>query len=456
MSESVQSPHAQDAEEHVLGAMLMDVYATDTAMEMLSPPSFYNQSHRALFAAICVLRESGKAVDPVTLGDQLRKDGKFEEIGGLRFIYDIAGSVPTAANAEEHAKIVIDKYKLRLLQEICYDGLQKTANPASNVNLVLDEFQSRALAIGEDRQRQPLRVGDHLHEMLEDLEERSVSGGGIEGVRTGFIDLDNMLGGLQGSDLCIVAGYTSHGKTAFALQVALNTTRILPGDMERVPTVFFSLEQPTKQLLHRITSSMSGVDMRKFRTAQLGDADWSAINVAANEIYEMPLLIEHIPGASLMKIRAKARRLKKTEGIGLVIVDYLQLVTASGNGRQEEVAAVARGLKHLAGEIDVPVMALAQLNRAAVKRADPTPQVYDLKESGEIENAADQVIFVYRPGKDNQAQADGVGGTAPIPLTDTDLLLEKNRNGPTGRTEAHFDGATQKFTTKSSRREPPL
>ncbi len=445
------APHAQDAEAGVLGAMLMATDAIDAAMELLGAECFYIQQHRALFGAICELREKSVAVDPATLSDQLRRDGRLEEIGGLRFVYDIAGSVPTAAHVEDHAKIVREKYRLRLLQELCYEGLRKTSSPVESVGEVLDGFESRLLTIGEDRRRKSPRAGEHIHALMEDLERRSLTGGGIEGVKTGFVDLDKMLGGLQGADLCIVAGYTSHGKTAFALQVALNAVRILPGDQERVPTAMFSLEMPEKQLLQRLISNLSGVDMNAFRTARFSEEQWRAITNAADELYGLPLFIEHVPGASLLEIRAKARRLKRTGKIGLVIVDYLQLASAKGESRQQEVAAVARGLKYLAGEIDVPVMALSQLNREAIKRLDPTPRLSDLRESGEIEQAADQVLFVYRPGQEKQMQTDSMGEVAPIPKAETELLLEKNRNGPTGRTYANFDGATQSFTTRSNR-----
>ena len=442
------------AESSVLGAMLMDPAAVDLAIEKLKAESFYFQPHRALFKAICVLREKQTVIDPTTLSDRLKKDGKLEEIGGLQFIYDVAGSVPSAANVEAHARIVREKHKLRRVREVCTDVLLRTEGPVEDVGEVLDSIESRVMEVGGEDEKKSYKASEIIIKVMEGLEERAVKGGGIEGVKTGFVDLDKTIGGLQETDLCIVAGYTSHGKTAFSLQVALNATRVMTQDQEQIPTVIFTLEMPATQIVQRLVANLSGVDLNAMKWARFTDSQWEAMSRAANEIYKLPLYIESVPGISLLELRARARRIKRAEGIGLVIVDYLQMVTAKGDGRQQEVAAVARGLQYLAGELGVPVIALSQLNREAIKRTDPTPRLQDLRESGEIEQAADQVLFVYRPGKERQMQKDGLGNLMPIPENEVELLLEKNRNGATDRSYANFYGPTQRFTTKSEQEEP--
>jgi len=444
---------AQDAEASVLGAMLMETDAIDRAVELLEAECFYLEPHRVLFKAIVNLRESGRPADPENLLDQLQKKGKLEEIGGMQFIYEIAGSVPTPKNIDSHAQIVKEKYWLRTIRAHCEWGLQKTAGSVEDVSALRDELEGRFLAVGQESSNGMQRIGDYVSGYMDELEKRAKNGGGITGIRTGFIDLDHLLCGLQPGDLCIVGGYTTHGKTAFSLQVALNATRILPQYSQQVPVVFFSLEMDTQQqLMDRITANLSQVEMQLLKRAELTDSEWNRVSIAANEIYGLPLFIEDCAGISLMELRARARRLKKKENAGLIVVDYLQLVRCKADSRREEVAAVARGLKNLAREIEVPVMALAQINRAAAHRANPAPTKHDLKESGEIEQAADQILFVYRPGQEGHTEMVD-GHQAVISKQVTDILLEKNRNGATGRAEANFIGSTQLFTTSTARAE---
>lgn len=445
------TPFAQDAEECVLGAMLMERDAVDAAIELLAPECFYVQAHRDLFAAIIHLHENNMPVDPITLTDQLKKDGKLEMVGGRQFIYDVAGSVPTAANVEHHAEIVAEKHKLRMLRQLCQEGEAAASGVVESASALLDEFEGKMLRIGEDRRRKSVKAADIIKNYMAELEERAEAGGGTQGIKTGFVDLDRLIGGLRETDLCIVAGYTSHGKTAFSLQVALNATRIAPHSQNQVPTAFFTLEMTDKQLVERMTANISGVDMASLKEGKLSTLQWSQLNQAANEIYELPLIIEHVPGISLVELRAKARRLKRTESVGLVIVDYLQKMHTKAESRQQEVSAIVGGLKDLAGEIGAPVIALSQLNREAAKRTDPSPKLHYLRESGSIEQDADQVLFVYRPGKDRQKQEDEHGNTVPIQESEAWLMLEKNRNGPTGRAYANFDGSTQSFLSRSNR-----
>ncbi len=444
-------PFAQDAEASVLGAMLMDREAVGTAVQMLDPDCFYHAPHRRLFISVLALYEKSVEIDPVTLSDQLRKDGSLDEVGGLQFIYDIAGSVPTAANIEFHAQIVREKAMLRKLIASCTAIIQESYTPVEDIDSLIDQAEEKIFNIQDFRLKEGFSsVKDLIHDIISDLEVRAQNKETMTGVPTGYTDLDNITVGLQPSDLIVVAGRPSMGKTAFALNVALSVAMGTPEHPEPIPVAIFSLEMSKPQIVQRMLCTLARVNNNKMRRAKLTDLEWHNINKAANSLFEAPIYIDDTPAMSVLEMRAKSRRLFKQEGIGLLIVDYMQLMRTSGRieSRQQEVSLISRSLKALAKELNVPVMALSQLSRAVEDRTDQKPRLADLRESGAIEQDADMVMFIFRPEQAGIREMDGQSteGLAQI-------LLEKNRNGPTGMAELSFIKDFTRFENRSRRRE---
>ncbi len=445
------TPYAQDAEASVLGAMLMDREAIGLAIETLEEECFYVDTHRKLFKAMIALYEKSIEVDPVTLSEQLKKNGTLEEIGGLPFIFELAGSVPTSANVVFHAHIVREKSMLRKLIESCTTIIQEAYQPVEDVDKLVDYAEERIFKIQDFRLKMgPEIVGPLIHNVINELEVRSLSESPMTGIPSGFRDLDELIVGFQKSDLIIIAGRPSAGKTAFCLNVALNLACPTREHPEQVPVAVFSLEMSKQQLVQRLLCSLACVEVNKMRKGELTDLDWHQLNDAANKMFEAPIFVDDTPAISVLELRAKARRLHKTANIGLLIVDYLQLVTTSGRveSRQQEVSYISRSLKALAKELDIPVMALSQLSRAVESRTDQKPRLADLRESGAIEQDSDLVLFIYRPEmtagfSDKEEQEDR--DTSKL----AKLLLEKNRNGPTGTVELVFVKEFTQFKDKS-------
>ncbi len=444
-------PFAQDAEASVLGAMLMDREAIGEAVQMLDADCFYSEPHRRLFVAIMALYEKSVEIDPITLSDQLRKDGALEEVGGLQFIYDIAGSVPTAANIVFHARIVREKAMLRQLIVSCTTIIQESYTPVEDIDRLIDQAEERIFNIQDFRLKEGFSaVKDLIHDIINDLEVRAQNKDTMTGVPTGYTDLDHLTVGLQPSDLIVVAGRPSMGKTAFCLNVALSVAMGTSEHPEPIPVAVFSLEMSKAQIVQRMLCTLARVNNNKMRRAKLTDLEWHNINKAANRLFEAPIFIDDAPAMSVLEMRAKARRLAKQEKIGLVIVDYMQLMRTSGRieSRQQEVSLISRSLKALAKELNVPVMALSQLSRAVEDRSDQKPKLADLRESGAIEQDADMVMFIFRPEQAGIRELDGQSteGLAQI-------LLEKNRNGPTGMAELNFIRDFTRFENRSRRQE---
>ena len=444
-------PFAQDAEASVLGAMLMDREAVGTAVQMLEPDCFYIESHRLLFTAILALYEKSVEIDPVTLSDQLKKDGALEGVGGLQFIYDIAGSVPTAANITFHTQIVLEKAMLRKLISGCTTIITESYAPVEDVDSLIDQAEEKIFNIQDFRLKDGFSsVKDLIHDIINDLEVRAQNKDTMTGVPTGYSDLDHLTVGLQPSDLIIVAGRPSMGKTAFCLNVALSIAMGTSEHPEPIPVAVFSLEMSKTQIVQRMLCTLARVNNNKMRRARLTDLEWHNINKAANRLFEAPIFIDDTPAMSVLEMRAKARRLFKQEGIGMLIVDYMQLMRGSGRteNRQQEVSMISRSLKALAKELNVPVMALSQLSRSVEDRTDQKPKLADLRESGAIEQDADMVMFIFRPEQAGIKELDGQSteGLAQI-------LLEKNRNGPTGMAELSFIKDFTRFENRSRRQE---
>jgi len=445
------TPYSQEAEACVLGAMLMDREAISLAVEKLDEDCFYIEAHRKLFKSMITLYEKSIEADPVTVAEQLKKDGTLEEIGGLPFIYEIASSVPTAANVAYHAQIVLEKSMLRKLIESCTLIIQEAYQPVEDVDKLVDSAEERIFQIQDFRLKEGFSpVRPIIHDIINDLEVRTQNKVGMTGLPSGFRDLDNLTVGFQNSDLIIVAGRPSMGKTSFALNVALSLACGTREHPEQLPVAIFSLEMSKKQLVQRLLCSQAHVTINKMRSAKLTDLEWHNLNQAANSLFEAPIFIDDTPAIPVLELRAKARRLHKTENIALVIVDYLQLVRTTGRAesRQQEISMISRSLKALAKELDIPVIALSQLSRAVESRPDRKPQLADLRESGAIEQDADLVLFIYRPEVYDIEEYEGhsTDGLAQV-------LLEKNRNGPTGSFYLTFAKEFFRFQNVSFREE---
>ena len=446
-----QVPYSQEAEISVLGGMLIDREAIGVAVETLEQQCFYLDAHRKLFSAIVALYEKSVEIDPVTLPDQLEKDGSLEEVGGRSYILEVFSSVPTAANITYHSRIVLEKYMLRRLIESCTGIIQQAYEPVEDVDKLIDASEQRIFQIQDFRLKEGFTpVNPIIHEIINDLEKRSQQNITMTGVPSGFRDLDKITVGFQKSDLIIIAGRPGMGKTSLSLNIALSLgcgTRAHP---DPLPVAIFSLEMSQKQLVQRLLCSEARIPVSKMRTAKLTDLEWGNLNNAANRLHDSPIFVDDTPEITVLELRAKARRLSKSENIGMVIVDYLQLMSVHGRqeSRQQEISLISRSLKALAKELDIPVLALSQLSRAVESRHESRPLLSDLRESGAIEQDADLVLFIYRPEvyKIEEYKGRSTEGVAEI-------LIEKNRNGPTDDLELLFVKDFARFEDFSLREE---
>ncbi len=416
-------PQNLEAEQSVLGSMLLERDAIIKAMEILRPESFYREAHRAIYEAIANLFERSEAVDVITVTEELRRNGTLEKAGGVSYLTSLANSVPTAANAEYYARIVEEKCILRELvtsasriSNLVYEGNEEA-------EVILDEAEQMIFNIAQGMQRQrPYRLKEVLMDTFDRIEYLYSHRGSVIGVPTGFPDLDNLTSGLQPSELIILAARPSSGKTTLSLNMACHAAVA-----EQVPTVIFSLEMAREQLAQRILCSEAGVEAHRLRTGFLQDDDWPRLTRAVGKLGEAPIFIDDTANISVMELRARARRLKAEHNIGFIIIDYLQLMHTRGkfDNRQQEVSEISRSLKALARELQVPVLALSQLSRAVEQRQDRRPMLSDLRESGAIEQDADVVMFIYfNPESEHPNVAD--------------IILAKHRNGPTGTVKLVF------------------
>ena len=421
-------PQNLEAEEALLGAMLLSKDAIATAVETVSAADFHRPAHAHLFEAIVTLYGAGEPVDPTTVAEALRRAGVLEALGGKQAVLRIQAATPAASNAGFYARIVADHALLRRLVAVGSEIAELGYTLPEDVTEVLDRAESLVFEVANRRQTTSLRaIHATLQESLDHLEALVDRDGHGTGVPTGFRDLDEVLLGWQGSNLIVVAARPGQGKTAFALGTATHAAVALAR-----PVVFFSLEMGQLELTQRILSAEAGVDSRALRTGRIAESDWSAISTAVGRLAEAPLFIDDNPHLTVMDMRAKCRRLKSQHGgLGLVVVDYLQLMSTArrAENRQVEVAELSRGLKVLARDLDVPVLALSQLNRSLEYRADKRPLLADLRESGALEQDADVVAFIYRDDAYHPDSADR--GTAEI-------IIAKHRNGPTATIRLAF------------------
>ncbi|MBC8364204.1 MAG: replicative DNA helicase [Actinobacteria bacterium] len=421
-------PHNLDAEASLLGAMLLSRDAIADALEIVEVDHFYKPSHGHVFDAICSLYASGEPADPVTVAETLTRAGVLDQIGGPGFLLELQAATPATSSAAKYARIIQENATLRSLIGAANEIAEIGYGRPDDVVKAVDEAENMVFQVGQGRVADTMsKMRDLLDASLDQLEERYAEDKSITGTPTGFADFDVLLSGLQPSNLIIIGARPAMGKTSFALNIATSVA-IDAG----LPVLLFSLEMSQLELSQRILCSESRVDSKNMRSGNIGEDDWSRINHGVGRLAEAPLWIDDNPGTSVMEIRAKARRLTSRVGkLGVVIVDYLQLMTGrmSAESRQVEVSEISRGLKILARELDTPVIGLSQLSRGLESRQDKRPMLADLRESGSLEQDADVVAFIYRDEVYNPESPDI--GTAEI-------IVAKHRNGPTGMTRLAF------------------
>ena len=440
-------PYAEEAEQAVIAAMLLDPDAILRAAEHVDDTMFYREAHRRIFRAMIALTERGTVVDPLTLSDELGRRGELEASGGKDYIGFLVDAVPTAANIEYHAKIVREKALMRRLIEASTLTVSEAFEGSERAEDLLDRAEQRIFELAQDRDQEGFtRIKELLWPTMERIEALHGSGSSITGVPSGFTDLDELTAGFQKSDLVIVAARPSMGKTAFTLNIAQYAAL-----EANVPVAFFSLEMSKDSLVQRMLTAEARIDAQRLRRGMLRDDDFPRLARAAGILGSAPVWIDDTPGITVLEMRSKARRLKAENGIGLVIVDYLQLMQGPSGveNRQQEISIISRGLKALAKELDVPVVALSQLSRAPEQRAGEgkRPQLSDLRESGAIEQDADLVMFLYRQEMyDGPVDKDGnsIEGRAEV-------IVGKQRNGPTGIVNLHFHKQYTRFENYTAR-----
>jgi replicative DNA helicase len=430
-------PQAVDIEKAVLGAMLIEREAIPQVIEILPPDAFYASQHQKVYDAILGLFERGNPVDLITVGEELRRNGELENVGGEYYLSELTTHVASAANVEYHTRIITEKSLLRKLIETMTAHVGDAYDPSADAFELLDQVESDIFRISDTQLR---RAATSMNEVLKDTLSRleAIHGreSGITGVPTGFRALDNLTGGWQPSDLIIIAARPSMGKTAFALASARNSAL---HQKDPVGVAIFSLEMSAGQLAQRLLTSEARVDAQAARTGRLSDDDWPKLARAAGRLSSAPIYIDDTPGLSILELRAKCRRLKAEHDIGLVVVDYLQLMHGTlqsrSSNREQEIAQISRSLKGLAKELNVPVLALSQLSRAVETRGgDRRPQLSDLRESGSIEQDADVVAFIYRAERYGITVDEHGNSTEGL----AEIIVGKQRNGPVGDVRLAF------------------
>jgi len=427
-------PHDDAAELAVLGAMFLDREAASLALEMLTGEDFYRPDHRQVFEAAEELYHSGVPIDMITVKNKLEEKQVFEQIGGLPFLANISTSVGSSANMRHYAVIVEEKSVLRRLIRTANNISQMSYEGKTDVNAIMDTAEKGIFDIMQNRHSDQFHhIRDIAVDSIEKIEDIYRSKGKLTGVPTGFVDFDQKTAGLQKSDLILLAARPSMGKTAFALNIIQNAAI-----RSNVPTAVFSLEMSREQLVNRMLCSEAMLDAQRLRTGELTDSDWADLIQAMGPLSQAPIYIDDTPGVTPMEVRSKCRRLKVEKGLGLIVIDYLQLMSGNSrnDSRQQEISEISRSLKAIAREMEAPVIALSQLSRACEQRADHRPMLSDLRESGAIEQDADVVAFLYRdeyyfPDTEKKNQAE--------------LIIAKQRNGPTGTVDLTWMGQYTKF-----------
>ena len=432
-------PHNSEAEQAFLGALLIDKDAVLKIADIISPEDFYSDKHRLIFESMLDLYQQRDPIDVLSLSNRLTEKKTLENIGGKSYLITLANAVPTAANIVSYANIIQKKATLRRLIQAAHNILSIATQDSDEISDQLDESERALFSVSQKHLKQNFTpISDILTDAFDRIDEIHREAGKLRGIPTGFVDLDNLLGGLQSADLFILAARPSMGKTSLVLDIARQVAVT-----ERIPVGIFSLEMSRDQLVDRLLCSQAGVDLWRMRTGHLSDSperdDFPRIGQAMGILSEAPLFIDDTAMTNVMEIRTKARRLQMEHGLGLIIIDYLQLMEgrAGTENRVQEIAQISRALKGLARELNVPVIALSQLSRAVEAQNVPIPKLSHLRESGSIEQDADVVAFIYReeyyqPESDRKNIAD--------------IFIAKHRNGPTGKIELYFDMKKASFS----------
>ena len=434
-------PHDLEAEQAIIGSMLTDRDAVISAIEILKEEDFYREDNKAIYTAILNLYNRAEPIDIITVKSELESMGKLEQVGGLEYLAELPEKVPTTANAMKYIKIVEEKSTLRRLIKTANEIIELGYSPTEDVEDIMEGAEKKIFNIMQEKnQKGYAPIKDVLVESFTKLEELYNRKQHITGVPSGFTELDYRTAGFHGSELILIAARPAMGKTAFALNIATNAAV-----KANVPVAVFSLEMSKEQLVNRILCSESMVDSNKVRTGKLEEDDWTKLAGAIGPLSEAEIFIDDTPGINITEIRAKCRKLKLEKNIGMVVIDYLQLIQGSnkrGGSREQEISEISRSLKILAKELDVPVMALSQLSRAAEQRPDHRPMLSDLRESGAIEQDADIVMFLYRDDYYNQDSDK---------KDIAEIIIAKHRGGSTGTVELLWLGSYTKFVNLERR-----
>ncbi len=447
-SKAIIPPQNTDAEASLLGAILIDSDAIVKVADILQARDFYDPKHERIYEAVLQLYEKHHPIDVLTLADQLKSTGFIDFIGGASYLTQLTNFVPTAAHVEQYAEIVAQKALRRRLIKASQDIVELGYREDQALQSLIEEAESKLFEVSQRHIKQDISsLESILSDSFERLDELHKDKGKIRGVPTGFKDLDNILAGLQKSDLFILAARPSMGKTAFSLNLAHNVAL-----KAEVPVLVFSLEMSKEQLVDRLLAMESGVDAWALRTGNLTDADFEKLGHAMGALSEAQIYIDDTPGITVSDLRTKARREAHLRPLGLIIVDYLQLMSGGarfgGDGnRVQEISEISRGLKGIARELNVPLVALSQLSRSVESRSPQIPQLQDLRESGSIEQDADVVAFIYREDYYNpESERKNI----------TDIFIKKHRNGPTGAVELFFDREKQRFRSIDTKHNNPF
>jgi len=443
-----QPPYAPEAEISVLGGMLIDGDAVSKAVEIVDDSMFYREANRRIFRAMARLFQQGQVIDPVTVAEELKKTDELDSAGGMSYLAELLDAVPTAANLEYHARIVRERALLRRLIEAASHIIRDAYDIGErSVDEILDEAEQRIFQVAQAHDREGfVWIKKILYPTFERIEKLQAAKGGITGVPSGFPDLDEMTGGFQAGDLIILAARPSMGKTSIVVGMALHAAIV-----HQIPVAIFSLEMSKEQIVQRMLCHEGIVDLGRLLRGRLSDDDYVRLAQAAAHLNTAPIWIDDTGSLTVMEMRAKARRLKADHpNLGLIVLDYIQLMGGgSGNveNRQQEVSQISRGIKTLAKELGVPIIALSQLSRAPEQRSDHRPQLSDLRESGALEQDADLVMFLYRPERymlPHEAEEKGVVGKSEV-------IIAKQRNGPTGVVELFFRKESTRFESFTPR-----
>jgi replicative DNA helicase len=443
-------PHALDAERAVLGGILLQNSVIDTVLEIIKGEDFYSEGHAKIFEAALELHRSSTPVDTVTMRDLLSRTNKLAGIGGDDYLLSLTDTIPTIENTKSYANIIREKALVRRLITACQGVAAKGYGDYGNAQEFLDQAEKAVFDVASVQTRSTVeRVRDVVIRTFEDLHNLARTGGRVSGLSTGFQRLDAMTAGMHPGDLIIVAGRPGMGKTSFALNVGVNASHSRQGTTKNAGVAVFSLEMPKDQLVKRMLASEARVDSGRMRTGQINREDWQNLAQAAGLLSDLPIFIDDTPGLTIMELRAKARRIMSESGLGMIIIDYLQLMRSGTkvDSREQEISEISRSLKGLAKEMGIPIMALSQLNRGVESRGnkDKRPQLSDLRESGAIEQDADTIWFVYRDEVYNKESTEQ--GIAEI-------IVGKQRAGATGTTKVRFFNQYTRFDNLSDEEYP--